>query len=274
MTSGKKARQERQAKIDAAAPKPSRSRAIVGIAVALIVVIGVGGAIWAGTRGGSAPASAAYPAGATAADGGIVVNGDKVLAGAPTLDIYEDFQCPACKSAEEYLGQTIESLSSSGKAKVVYHIKNFLEATPSFTSLGKTSSTRTGVGAACAADAGRFIQYHDAVFAAQPEQEGTGYTDEQILQLGTTAGISGGALDTFTQCVKDQKYKGYIAKVEDKSARDGVTATPTFRVNGEAIKLSATTTPEQFSAMVLAKTTAPSVATASATAPATASATK
>ena len=39
----------------------------------------------------------------------------------PVLDIFEDFQCPACKALEETSGATIKNLAAEGKAKVVYH---------------------------------------------------------------------------------------------------------------------------------------------------------
>ena len=43
------------------------------------------------------------------------------------VEVYADFQCPACKQFEDQLGQTVEDLASQGKVKLVYHVKNFLD---------------------------------------------------------------------------------------------------------------------------------------------------
>ena len=65
------------------------------------------------------------------------------------------------------------------------------------TNLKNDSSTRAANAVACASDAGKFLEYHSAVFAAQPVKEGDGYTDAQLTEFATTAGITGPALTTW-----------------------------------------------------------------------------
>ena len=84
-------------------------------------------------------------------------------ASAPTVDLYEDFQCPACKQFEAPLGSTIQGLAPQGKIKLVYHVMNFLDD-----NLRNDNSTRAANGAFCAADDGKFQEFHDAVFPNQP----------------------------------------------------------------------------------------------------------
>lgn len=243
-------RSQRQAKIAAAAPKESRLKPLLVTLVSVIAVVAVVGAVWMGARGDdtqNASAGRTYPAGATGEGGGIVVNADKVKPGAPTLDIYEDFQCPACKGAEDQLGPTIDKMSEAGEVKVVYHTKNFLDD-----QLNNDSSTRAALGAACAADAGKFEAYHDLVFKNQPQQEGTGFTDAQLQQFAEGAGIAGSALDTWKKCYSDEQYTGYVNNVEETSARAGVTATPTFHVNGTKFDLGQVTSVDDFRTKVLA----------------------
>lgn len=269
MVSGKQAKAARQAKMAAAAPPPSRARLWWGVGIALLAVAAIVTGIVIGTRN-SAPSSASYPAGATSDNGGIVVNADKAKAGAPTLDIYEDFQCPACKQAEEIYGETITKLADAGTVRVVYHMRNFLEDNPGFTSQGATSSTRTANAAACAADAGRFLPFHDAVYAGQPASEGTGYSDAEIEGFAQTAGISGGALDTWKSCVKDKRYVDYVKRVDEATAKAGYTTTPTYVVAGKVIPGAQRATAQAFEAAVLAaaKSAAPASSTPSANAPA------
>lgn len=242
MTSGKQAKSDRtarQAKIDAAAPKQSKAKPALVAAVVLVTLLALGAAVWFGNRSTVPEAaesasgnSADYPQGATGPEGGIVASSGNLREGAPTLDVYEDFQCPACQQVEQALGPTIKKMAGDGEIKVVYHIKTFLDA-----NLRNDASTRAGNGAACAADGGAFQAYHDQVYANLPANEGEGWTDAQLEQFASTAGISGDKMTTWKQCFADRKYTPYLQRVEEATARDNVTSTPTFRLNGEDFNL-------------------------------------
>lgn len=236
MTSGKQARADRTdraAKIAAATPRESRLKLIAGVLVAVLAIAGIGVAIGMGVRStGSTEGTA--PAGATGEAGGIVVTAaDKLTPGAPTVEVYEDFQCPACKLREQQLGPTLKQLSDAGQIKLVYHMKNFLEK--QMTGAGATSSTAAANAAACAADAGKFEAYHTALFGLQPAREGDGYPEASLNQAAATAGITAGALEKWKQCVKDAKYNGYVQRVDEASAKAGINATPTYVSNGTTI---------------------------------------
>ncbi len=235
MTSGKNARAERQAKIAAATPEQNKTKVILGTIVALVAIIGVVAAIFVGTRGsdeatggdGSSGAAASIPKGAASETSGITVNADKAKPDAPSIDVYEDFQCPGCASAAKLLGPSLTEMANAGDIKLTFHPKTFLDD-----QIPGDNSKRVANAAACAADDGKYLPYHTAAFAAQPAEEGQGYTDAQIQQFAKTAGITGAALTTWQKCVTDKQYFSYIAKVEDASSRDGITSTPTYRRNG------------------------------------------
>lgn len=231
-------RSSRQAKIDAAGPKPSKARPVLIVTVVLVTLLALGAAVFFGSRSSAPDASPApsgsadYPPSATGAEGGISVNADKVQQNTPRLDIYEDFQCPACQQIERALGPTIKQMADAGEVQVVYHIKTFLDA-----NLRNDASMRASIGAACADDAGHFQAYHDQVYGNPPAQEGQGWTDEQLQQFAGSAGLSGQALTTWQQCTAQKKYEAYFQRVEEATARDGITSTPSFRVNGKDFKL-------------------------------------
>ena len=251
MTSGKQARADRAAKIEAVTPKESRTKLIAGVLVAILAVAGIGWAIAMGVQSSGSTEGKA-PAGATGESGGIVVTPASALKqGAPTVDVYEDFQCPACGQQHKLLGPTLKQLSDTGQIKLVYHMKNFLEA--QLTGLGAPSSTAAANAAACAADAGRFLPYHAALFDLQPAREGEGYPEATLAKAAATAGITGAALTTWNQCVKDGTYKGYVQRVDEASAKAGINGTPTYLSNGtkidfEKLKIS---TVDQFRAALL-----------------------
>jgi protein-disulfide isomerase len=253
MTSGSSSR---KAKAQAAAPRQGANKAVIGAVVAVLVVVGVVVAVALGARGSgtatpgaTASAASALPVGATGPGGGIVVNPGKAKPGAPTLDLYEDFQCPICGQLENLFGAQIRSLAAAGDIKLVTHTMSFLDD-----NLKNDSSLRAASAAACAADAGRFGPYHDAVYAGQPAKEGQGYTDAQLVGFAKTAGITGSAFSTWQQCVKSGQHTAYVKAVQTQSEKDGVFGTPTLKLNGKALDLQKLT-PEYLTAQVKAATT-------------------
>ena len=165
--------------------------------------------------------SAKIPASVSADRGyGIVFNGD--LKGVPVLDIYEDFQCPVSAQFEKLQGDYIESLISAKKATVVYHTLSFLGP----------ESVNAANAAACSADQGKFLQYHRALYANQP-QENTGVWSTDVLGvLGQAAGIMS---KKFTSCVNDMAYQGWVNNVAAAGAKANVNSTPTVFINGKEI---------------------------------------
>ena len=229
--------QSRQDKIAAATPKQKKTTPIIAGLIVLVVVAGIAWAVMAGMGNRSTGPEYATPPNATGPTGGVVLNTAEVPAGAPTLDIYEDPQCPACAMVHGMLGATVNQLAESGSAKVVFHVKTFMDS-----NLRNDSSKRAGNAMMCAADAGKFVEYHDVVFENQ-NQEGQGWTDAQLDQFATASGITGTDLDGWKSCVSDKTYADYLAAVEDSTARnDNVTSTPTYRINGKDFTIAQQTT--------------------------------
>ena len=227
-------RPDASAKIKAAAPKQGPNRILIGGIVAAVAILGIVLAVILGSSSGSSgtSGSSALPQGATGTGGGIVANASTAKAGAPTLDLYEDFQCPVCGKLEQVFGQQISSMAKAGDIKLVVHMMSFLDA-----KLGNDSSVRAAAAAACAADQGKFLDYHGVVYANQPAQEGAGYTDADLMGFASKAGISGSALTTWTKCFDAKTHLGYAKDVETSAEKAGVFSTPTLKLNGKDLPL-------------------------------------
>ena len=144
-----------------------------------------------------------------------------------TLDLYEDFQCPICKTFEAQSNQTIKELYQSGKVKVRYHTMAFLDNA----STTRYSSRAANV-AACTADSKVFPAFHEQVFSAQPREGSEGLSNDQLIEMARGVGaIEPG----FAPCVEKGKYDDWVAAVTDASSKAGVTGTPTVLVNGKQI---------------------------------------
>ena len=240
-------------KIAKVTPKSGPNPVIIGAIIAVVVVLAVVVAIVIGNNGKSGASTTASgnpsPAGVVGGTGGgIFANATMAKSNAPTMDAYEDFQCPTCGELERTLGPEIRSLADTGQIKLVYHMMSFLDA-----NLGNDSSTRAANAAACAADAGKFLQYHAAVYAGQPTQEGAGYTNAQLTTFAKTAGITGTALTTWQSCATSAQHAQYVTDVETAAGKAGVTGTPTIKLNGVDITKTMTT-PEALVATVKAAT--------------------
>jgi protein-disulfide isomerase len=235
----------RQAKIEAARSSGGggANKVVVAAVVVIVAIIAVvGGVIWAErssteevTGGGNA-----LPTGVSALGQGYPAFQDVTPAeNAPVVDLYEDFQCPACAQFEAVVGDTFTGMAREGRIKLVYHVKNFLDD-----NLGNDSSTRAGNAAFCASDAGKFQEFHDQVFPNQPAREGDGFTDEQLKGFAETAGVTGEALTTWQACFDAGTYVDYVNSVEQQSFEDGVRGTPTVKIDGEEVELGSIRTPE------------------------------
>lgn len=233
-----KAAAARQA-ADAEAQRRERMVRIVGAVTVAVVVLGiVGVAVWAKSSGASSTAapsvSASADPGAPAPKGTLGADADYPYGvpygtndAAPTLAIWEDFQCPACKAVEDANGAGIVKLADDGLVRLVWRPTTFLD-----TNLGNDSSLRAAAAWGCAIDAGKTKQFHETVFANQPEQEGTGYTDDQLISFGEQAGITGADLDTYKTCVADRTYQPWAANSTSQFYESGVGGTPSASLNG------------------------------------------
>lgn len=201
-----------------------RTRNILIIAVFAVVVI-AGAAIWAANRPTSNP-NASVPAGVDS-DGGVPVG----TVDSPVVEVYEDFQCPICGAFEANVAPTLDKEVEAGQIKLIYHMMSFLDV-----NLRNDSSKRATNAAGCAQDQGMFFEYHNEVYANQP-QEGVGYTDDQLIQFAQTVGIPD--MTRFQQCVANDTFGAWVTQMEINSENDQVTGTPTIKVDGKVVDYTA-----------------------------------
>lgn len=167
---------------------------------------------------------AAVPAGAV--DGtGFVVGSETAPV---TVEVYEDFQCPACRAFEQTSGPVLDSLVDAGTARVIYRPIAFLDRAST-----TRYSTRALNAAACAADAGAFTSIHQRLWTVQPPEGTPGLSDEELIRLGADSGADGA---DYARCVRDLRYQPWTRQVTDEASKRGINATPTVLVNGQALQ--------------------------------------
>ena len=97
--------------------------------------------------------------------------------------------------------------------------------------------------------------HRGAVFAAQPAQEGYGYTGAEFTRFAGTSGITGAALTTWQQCALEipGRYETYAANVQTGAVKAGVVTTPSVKLNGQDVT-AGMRTPKGLAAAVKAAT--------------------
>ena len=215
----------------AAEKRRERTIRIIGAIAVVVVVVGIIGiAVFAsrGGSGGEADPAAAIPTGVIAGDQeyayGFPVND---ATGVPTLELWEDFQCPACAQLEAANGAGIRQLATDGKIRLIYRPATFLDR-----NLKNDASARATAAYGCAINAGKGVEFHDTLFANQPTSEGTGWTDEQLLGFGQTSGITGDAYNTFATCYNDRTYLGWANNSQQIFETSQIPGTPAGFLNG------------------------------------------
>lgn len=239
----------------AAEAADKRRRMIINVsigAVLLIVVAALVGGAWytsqqnqnitqpsaeAAAPTGSLPAGSEYEFGIDFTEG---------VTGKPVLELWEDFQCPACGDFEAAFGPTVDELAAGGDAQVIFRSTSFLDQ-----NFPGDNSKRAAAAFGCAVDAGKGPEYKKVVYANQPATEGDGWTDQQLLAFGEQAGITGDAKSTFDKCVTDRTYITWAVNGTEAMKAAGVPGTPGIYVNGEELPDSARANPEAFKQAIL-----------------------
>jgi protein-disulfide isomerase len=162
------------------------------------------------------------PRGATDDKTGIAVG-----TGPVDLEAYIDFQCPFCRQFELASGDAINALLDRQMIRFVRHPMNFLD------SVSTTHySTRAAAAAAAASDARRFHEYAHALFEYQPPEGGPGLTDDQLIAIGETVGVTD---HSFAGEIREGRYLPWPSFVTDRALARGIAGTPSVFVQGKPI---------------------------------------
>ncbi|MGV1004656.1 MAG: DsbA family protein [Candidatus Nanopelagicales bacterium] len=244
-----------KAEAEAAERRRERKIRVVGVAAVLAVVAGLLVAGILAGRGDETPTvvaaspdpAAASPAGVQASTFGYPVGSGwkaKNATKLPKLEVWEDFQCPGCGQLEAAAGSNLVNLADEGKVRLLLRPTFFLDNN---LPQSNRSSQRATAAWGCAIDAGKGVDYHSALFAAQPATEGEGFTDQKLLDLGQSVGLAGVELETFSNCVGADTYAAWAANSTQEFVAAGLNSTPTVLINGEKIAAGVVVDPEKLS---------------------------
>ena len=129
---------------------------------------------------------------------------------------FSDFQCPYCERAYPVVQQVLSTYGD----KIHFVYRNYPLAS-------HPNAQPAAEAAACAAEQGKFWEYHNRLFEHQDKLSDTDLKDHAAA-LGLDSG-------KFTICLNTHKYQNDIG-ADISAANDvGVTGTPAFFVNGRPL---------------------------------------
>src|SRR3954447_20097777 len=131
-------------------------------------------------------------------EGGVLIGSDHVRR---TVVVYEDPQCPYCRKFNAACGDLLRRETSAGAIAVEYRMRCFLGP----------ESVRADNALALAAEAGRFEDLLQQMFANQPDEGTGGYTHDDLLRLGAEIGLTDAA---YTDGVRQGRYEDWAAEVD------------------------------------------------------------
>ncbi|CAM3341850.1 thioredoxin domain-containing protein [Kibdelosporangium persicum] len=242
----KKRRQELAAQRAVAAArkkKSDRNKIIITAAVVVVIAAAVVAGVLITNSQKNEAAGVQIPVKTVSANLETKRDGATVLVGKDTakvtLDVYEDFLCPACRQFEDAYAGQIEKKIEDGTVRVRYHMLTLLNdrSDPPGYSLDSANA------ALLAADAGKFAAFHASLFAAQPEEGARGYDKNQLIKLGQDVGITspdfanGVTNGTYNQIIEEayQKVSTDPALQQDFGNGQRGFGTPTLAVNGKIV---------------------------------------
>jgi protein-disulfide isomerase len=199
-----------------------RRKVTLWTSVAVAAVLAIAGFIGYAALSGQDKDSGALVTPSVAVDEGTAF---ALGTGPVTVDVYEDFLCPACNHFEQQSGPTLKQYVSAKKITVRYHPVSILDRF----SNGTEYSTRSAGAAAAAAEEGKFIEMHDVLYANQPEENSNGLANAKIIELAKSVGLTS---DKFADAVNAGTYEAWATKVTETFSARGYTGTPTIVVNG------------------------------------------
>jgi protein-disulfide isomerase len=137
--------------------------------------------------------------------------------------------CPFCRDLANALRNYLPA--SGDQVRILY--KHFPLDMTCNAQVGRTvhhGACELAKGGVCAAESGKFWEYHDQVFARTWETATA--TREDVLKVGDAVGLDRGRLNA---CIDSAATRGRLAKDVEEGLRIGVGSTPTIVINGRKL---------------------------------------
>lgn len=131
---------------------------------------------------------------------------------------FSDFQCPACRVVQPVVQQVLNTY----KDKILFVYRQYPLPSHNFAQVA-------GIAAEAAGEQGKFWEYHDRLFESQSSWSSESDPSKTFIQYAKDIGLN---IDQFTGSFNEKKGLVHINEDVAVGNQVGITATPTFFING------------------------------------------
>ena len=143
-----------------------------------------------------------------------------------TLDVWEDYQCPACGDFGLMVQpRLIDTYVERGELKIVTHDFIVIDG-----NIGGHESADAANAALCAADQGKFWTFQDWLFANHGQEGSGAFAAARLIEMGRRAGLD---MTMFQTCVEQDSHRADVTAERGLAQAKSVIETPTVFVNGQ-----------------------------------------
>lgn len=136
---------------------------------------------------------------------------------------FSDFRCPYCAKYNLETGKKIfTKYVDQGKVYLGFvHLAILGE-----------DSVRAAVASECAAEQGKFWEYHELLFAQREGGNTPDYSSDNLKAIAQQLNLDS---KTFSECLDSGRYTATVLQQTQFARQIGLTSTPSFLINGKAI---------------------------------------
>lgn len=143
------------------------------------------------------------------------------------IDIFEDFQCPACQFFSDSIEPLIiQYLVETGKARLVYHNYPFIDGDGASNGGESDQSANASM---CANEQDKFWEMKAVLYANWNGENQGNLSNRRLVAMAEAINLD---MDAFNACFNANKYKADIQASFDYGQELGVSGTPSAFVNG------------------------------------------
>jgi protein-disulfide isomerase len=142
------------------------------------------------------------------------------------VEEFSDFQCPYCKQfATKQEPAIVDKYVTTGKIQITF---------VPFAFLGQ-ESVKAAEASYCAADQGKFWEYHDLLFESQNGENQGAFTRDLFVKLANDLSLDA---TKFQECFDKGTYTTKVSENVKYGQGKGVNGTPYFTVNDKLVDSS------------------------------------
>jgi protein-disulfide isomerase len=144
---------------------------------------------------------------------------------AVTVQIWEDFLCPACRQWNTQIEpKVVEDYIKTGDVRLEFHQFPLQSHAP--------GSQMAALASECAADENAFWPYHDKLFQAQDRGQ-AGYDIDSLVQYADELEMDSRAL---LNCMSSQTHRSDVEESFNQAIALGLNQTPSLLINGKLME--------------------------------------